>query len=253
MFGRLFAQKPASVPTLPEGRRVYAIGDIHGRLDLLDELLERIAADQADRDPIELEVIALGDLIDRGPDSAGVVRRLMNPPTWGRFLCLMGNHEATMLAALDGDGHAMDLWLGVGGRETLLSWGVPEPVIDKAGFGDLIARSLAAVAPEELSWLARLRQNIRIGDYFFVHAGVRPGTELERQSPRDSLWIRNEFLHSSRDHGAVVVHGHSITPEATDLPNRVGIDTGAYISGRLTALGIEGDRRWLLQTAGTAP
>jgi serine/threonine protein phosphatase 1 len=248
MLSRLFSRKEIRPKSVPPGRRVYAIGDIHGRLDLLDRLLAMIEEDQRGRAPIVPDIVLLGDLIDRGADSAGVVRRAMAPPAWARLIALMGNHEASMIEALHGKADAMRMWLRFGGRESLLSWGVPADLIDEGTTEEIAAAATAAIPRDELAWLARLRQHARIGDYFLVHAGVRPGTDLDRQSPKDSYWIREEFLESRRDHGAVIVHGHSISPDVEEYDNRVGIDTGAYASGRLTALALEGEDRWLLQT-----
>lgn len=234
--------------TLPAGRRIYAIGDIHGRRDLFEQLLHQIETDNAARAPAEVSVILLGDLIDRGPDSAEVVRRAMAPLPWAATIALMGNHEATMLDALAGDRATLRLWMQNGGAAALSSWGVAPAILAEAPFETVVAHAAAAIAPAERSWLQRMRQWVRLGDYFFVHAGVRPGVPLDRQSHEDSLWIRQEFLDSTRDHGALIVHGHSVNLEVEERDNRIGIDTGAYRSGRLTALAIEGCERWLIQT-----
>lgn len=245
----LFFRKRAA-PSLPPGLRAYAIGDVHGRLDLLSELLAAIRADDAAREPAETLVVQLGDLIDRGADSAGVVALAMAPLDWGRLVVLKGNHEAALTGALDGDRRTLSIWLRNGGRAALASWGVDPAILDAP---DATTESIAAlvadaIPSEQRAWLARRPLNLRLGDYYFVHAGVRPGVPLDRQSEEDALWIRDEFLSSRRDHGAIVVHGHSIAEEVEELPNRIGIDTGAYASGRLTALGLERDRRWYLQT-----
>ena len=227
---------PAS---LPEGRRVYAIGDIHGCLDRLRALHAAIAADLAARPAASALLVHLGDLVDRGPDSAQVVAHLATaPPPAGiaEALTLRGNHEAMMLAALDAPDrdHAALTWMQNGGADTLLSWGVPrrtEP------------RDWAAALPaEDVAFLRALPLSRRDGGYLFVHAGIRPGVPLDRQDPHDLMWIREPFLSSKLDHGAVVVHGHTPTPEPVLRANRIGIDTGAVMGGALTCLVLEDDR-----------
>lgn len=236
-------------PSLPKGRRVYAIGDIHGRLDLLDRLIGMIRSDDARRPRAETEVILLGDLIDRGPDSAGVLARAMTGSVgFAPLHTLMGNHEEQMIDCVLGDGQMLDAWLFYGGRETLRSFGVPEWVINSDDPA-MVMRGAATAIPRDLvRWVRALPVSRRIGDYLFVHAGVRPGVPLDQQDPLDLRWIRREFLESAADHGAVVVHGHSIRPEVQLHPNRIGIDTGAYASGRLTALGLQGSDHWILHT-----
>jgi serine/threonine protein phosphatase 1 len=248
MIRRLFRSETAA-PALPADRRVYAVGDIHGRLDLFDELLKHIETDHRARQPAEADVILLGDLIDRGPASAAVVRRAMKPLGWARLITLRGNHEAALLDTLDGIHDSVLLWLANGGRESLRSWGVAENIICNGKIDELIEATRKAISPTERAWLARTRQYVQVGDYFFVHAGVRPGVELPKQALYDSLWIRDEFLNSRRWHDAVVVHGHSISAEVEERFNRIGIDTGAYATGRLTAVGLEGTERWFLQTS----
>ncbi len=252
MIRRFLERRPPEPPAVPQGRRVYAIGDVHGRLDLLDILLARLEADTAARGAADTDVILLGDLIDRGPESSRVVERAMTSLGWARLLVLKGNHEDAMLAALDGDRDMCRLWLRNGGPEALASWGVAPAVIADGTLGEVIEAARSAIPPHQFAFLSQAPHSIRIGDYYFVHAGVRPGVGLADQQPGDSLWIRDEFLRSTADHGAVVVHGHSITPEVEERANRIGLDTGAYATGRLTALGLEGTDRWLIQT-GAAP
>ncbi len=248
MISRFFRRKDSPKARVPPGRRVYVIGDIHGRLDLLDGLFAKIEQDQRGRSVIRPEIVLLGDLIDRGAESAAVVRRAMNPPAWADVIALMGNHEDTMIEAINGDRDAMRRWLRFGGRESLLSWGVPLAAVEEGTTDQIISAAREAVPGEELAWIAQLRQSVRIGDYFLVHAGVRPGVPLDRQTPRDSYWIRDEFLQSPRNHGGIVVHGHSISLNIEERENRIGIDTGAYATDCLTALGLEGEERWTLQT-----
>ena len=238
---------PASIP---RGQRVYAIGDIHGRLDLFQALVARIRADNAARGPARVRLILLGDLVDRGPDSAELVSRCRSLALQSRdFLVLKGNHEAIMLDALRGNVGALALWLRTGGGATLRSWGVPEAWLGHGASPDLIAAARERVPADILVWLDALPTRYRVGDYLFVHAGVRPGVPIARQTAEDMLWIRREFLDSAVDHSAVVVHGHSISESGVEIrPNRIGIDTGAYRTDILTALALEDDRRWTLAT-----
>lgn len=233
-------------PTLPAGQRVYAVGDVHGRLDLLDDLIVRIARDNAGREQAQVSLIFLGDLIDRGPDSRGVVTRVRAGVDWAKTISIMGNHEAVMLDALDGQTDTLADWLRFGGRETLLSWGVSAETIDGGTLEEILSAARGVVTLEERAWLGRLRSHVQMGDYYFVHAGIRPGVALDKQDDEDRLWIRDEFLESRKSHGAMIVHGHSIHTEVEQRTNRIGLDTGAYATGRLTAAGLEGTERWFL-------
>lgn len=235
-------------PAVPAGQRIYAVGDIHGRLDLLDQILGLIRADAKGADVSDIVVLLLGDLIDRGPDSAGVVARAMEPLDFGRIIALTGNHEAAMLDALDGDRDMLRLWLRNGGDIALASWGVTADMVKTLSSVDLLEAIRIAIPHEQFAWLSRCPLSFASGDYYFVHAGIRPGIKFDRQSRDDMLWIREEFLESSRMHGAMIVHGHSVSATVEELPNRIGLDTGAYATGTLTAMGLEGTHRWLLQT-----
>jgi serine/threonine protein phosphatase 1 len=235
-------------PQVPEGQRVYAIGDVHGRLDLLDALLGMIEADNASRDMAEVALVFLGDLIDRGPDSRGTLDRVRSGFDWAHTVSLMGNHEAVLLAALGGQQDVMQSWLRFGGRETLASWGIEDSVTADGTTEEIIEAARAAISPEEREWIGSMRSHVQIGDYYFVHAGIRPGMALGKQTDRDRLWIREPFLNSRRDHGVIVVHGHTIREEVEEMPNRIGLDTGAYRTGKLTAIGLEQDDRWFLTT-----
>ncbi|HEX8384112.1 MAG TPA: metallophosphoesterase family protein [Sphingomonas sp.] len=234
---------------LPDGTRVYAVGDIHGRLDLLDELLARIDADDGRRDPAETTIVFLGDLVDRGPDSAGVVDRLRHLAGSGRRVrFLAGNHEEVFVEALAGDLQALKLFCRIGGRETVLSYGVGETDYERLGYDEL-AEVLARLVPDShRRFLESFEDMISLGDYLFVHAGVRPDRSLDDQRVGDLRWIRDPFLGHRGRLGKRVVHGHTITPEVEFRPHRIGIDTGAYATGRLTALGLQGTDQWLLQT-----
>lgn len=242
----LFRRSPPA--TLPAGMRVYAIGDVHGRRDLLDTLLDRIRADDAARPSARTTLLQLGDMIDRGPDSAGVVHRLMAGLDWADVTVLRGNHEQAMADGLSGDADMLRLWRKHGGVAAAISWGVDPLLADEADDPDFVAAVRHAIPADQRGWLATRPLSVRHGDYLFVHAGIRPGIALDRQTAQDMLWIRRPFLDSRRDHGAVVIHGHSITPDPDCRANRIGIDTGAQASGRLTALGLDGTDRWFLST-----
>jgi serine/threonine protein phosphatase 1 len=235
---------------VPDGIRVYAIGDIHGRLDLLDDLLARIGADDRDRgSDARTEYIFLGDLIDRGPDSCGVVERLMAAAAAGmnaRFL--MGNHEEVFLRAIRGDIRALRFLVRIGGRETLLSYGISEEDYRSLDFEELAALATQKVPAAHLAFVERFETMIALGDYLFVHAGLKPGVAIADQARSDLYWIREEFLNHRDSFGKMVVHGHSITQDIDVRANRIGIDTGAFASGRLTAIGLEGEERWFLST-----
>jgi serine/threonine protein phosphatase 1 len=246
MFGWL---KSSFEPSLPPGHRVYAVGDVHGRLDLFDRLIESIRQDNAARPAAEVTLILLGDLIDRGPDSSGVVDRARAGVPWARTIAIMGNHEAVMLDVLDGKGDLLRNWLGFGGKAALRSWGVAESVLEGGSQEDILDAARRAVPAAARAWLGRMRPNLRMGDYYFVHAGIRPGVPLDKQIDEDRLWIREDFLESKKKHGAMIVHGHSINTEVEERTNRIGLDTGAYASGRLTAIGLEGRERWFMATA----
>ncbi len=236
------AGPPAAVP---EGQRVYAVGDIHGRLDLFDALIGAIEADDAACGLAETTVILLGDLVDRGPDSAGVVARARDWQRQRRVRILAGNHEEMFLASFDKT-ETLRHFLRFGGKETVLSYGVDRRAYMEASVEEVQALMHAAVSPEERAFLASFEDTIAIGDYLFVHAGIAPGVPLKEQRPHDLRWIREPFLSHNEPHGAVVVHGHTIRSQPEDRGNRIGIDTGAYNLGRLTALVLEGaERRYL--------
>ncbi len=250
VLSKLFA-RPEPEPRqhlLPAGKRVYAIGDIHGRSDCLDILLAGIDADNAQRRPAQTTLVFLGDLTDRGAVSRGVVERLMEIEHRHRAVFLMGNHEEILIRAWEGDRRAAGLFNRVGGRETVMSYGVGIAQYDHCDLAELAVLVAERVPAEHIAFMRRFRDSFACGDYLFVHAGIRPGIELELQDPSDLRWIRRDFLDDRRDHGPMVVHGHSITEYVDEQPNRIGIDTGAFASGRLTALGIEGADRWYLST-----
>lgn len=239
------ARSSGGRPSIPEGQRVYAVGDVHGRLDLLDILLEKIAEDDARRGSSDTEIIFLGDLIDRGPASAGVVERLRTlSESDRRFRFLSGNHEEVFLKTLSGDLKAMKLLIRIGGKETIFSYGVTPDEYAACDFDELLCLMRSNIQQQHLEFIGSFEEYIETGDYIFVHAGVRPGVPIEDQRTSDLRWIRNEFLASKADFGGVVVHGHNVTAEIDRRANRIGIDTGAYATGRLTALGLEGEAQW---------
>ena len=243
MFGLLTRRmkettRPAEVAP---GVRLYVIGDIHGRLDLLLRLYDHIVKD-AQREPAgDRRVICLGDYIDRGPSSREVLEFLMQSRKDLPATHLLGNHETMLLRFLEDVSGGME-WLAYGGLATLMSYGVNL----KGDSGDeqkllMAQRALNQnLPPSHKEFLQSLPTHTSSGDYLFVHAGVRPGVPLDQQEDRDLIWIREEFLASQNFHGKIVVHGHSYKTEPEVLPNRIGIDTGAYATGRLTCLVLEG-------------
>jgi serine/threonine protein phosphatase 1 len=253
MLSKIFKRRgdpAAPSPSVPDGKRIYAVGDIHGRLDLLDELLEMIAADDSARTSADTVIIFLGDLVDRGPDSAGVVERLRQlAETDTRLRFLTGNHEEVFYHTMRSAGEeGLKFFCRIGGRETILSYGIPESDYNAMDYPELKAALVDLIPESHLSFLAGFEDMIEIGDYLFVHAGIRPDVPLEQQRPRDLRWIREPFLSHAAPHSRVVVHGHTILPEIDIQPNRIGIDTGAYASGKLTAIGLQGRDRWVVQT-----
>jgi serine/threonine protein phosphatase 1 len=237
---------------IPEGARhyrAYVVGDIHGRLDLLDELLGKIH-DDLDRNPARKAVIVfVGDLIDRGPHSAGVIERLRTYARPGvRVIFLLGNHEEVVLRILDGDSSHIAQWLTFGGAQCLASYGVDPVAVRAMSEAEALSVIRSAIPVRHAHFLHSFADSFRFGDYVIVHAGVRPGVALDQQLQSDLRWIRQPFLEDDRDHGFVVVHGHTITDGVDERANRIGIDTGAYASGILTALVIDGPDRWYLDT-----
>lgn len=248
MFRRFFSSSRSIARGQP-GWRAYVIGDVHGCLDLLDRLLSEIADDHTVRGPARGLIVLLGDLIDRGPDSAGVLKRLRELDLAGfRVVGLAGNHEEVLLKILAGDPTEVGGWLRFGGAETLQSYGADPAALDALSPAAAQRRIAAIVPAEDRHFLEQFADSMRFGDYFLVHAGIRPGVPTDQQTLRDLRWIREPFLTDTRDHGVVVVHGHTISEKVEVLGSRIGIDTGAYATGRLTALGIEGDKRWLIDT-----
>jgi serine/threonine protein phosphatase 1 len=248
LLGKAGPSAPGRTASVPEGRRLYVIGDIHGRRDLLDRIADAIAADVALGAPRETLAVLLGDYIDRGPDSAGVLARLSSRDFPIPFVALRGNHEQMLLDFLE-DERCLEAWRHFGGLETLHSFGIDvQKARQVSGFAEAQHRLKEVLDPRMERFLAATASYYVAGDYYFCHAGIRPGIPLAEQRDSDLLWIREEFVASSANHGKIIVHGH--TPvEAPDVrENRINIDTGAYATGRLTCLVLERDTRRLLST-----
>jgi len=250
------AREAAQTPRVPPGQRVYAVGDIHGRADLFAALIAAIDEDDSRRNraldaadtPAETMVVLLGDLVDRGPDSALVLSLAQDWQNRRRVRILTGNHEEMLLESLT-DINTLRAYLRCGGYETVLSFGIDEDVYSAATHEELQGLMDRHIPGAALDFIRTFEEQVRIGDYLFVHAGIRPGIAHDQQHRTDLLWIREPFLSYNGDHGAVVVHGHTISDQVIFRENRIGIDTGAYASGILTAIGLEGDKRWLIEAS----
>jgi serine/threonine protein phosphatase 1 len=238
----LKSTRPVSKPRLPSGRRIYAVGDVHGRADLLAELLARIDQDLRARPTTGAIEVLLGDYIDRGSSSRQVIDMLIARRRRRNLMLLMGNHEAFVLRVLRNP-RLLSQWTNIGGLNTVLSYGVTPPCRrDSKSDRDLTAAFVASLPESHRRFLQGLALSFCCGDFFFVHAGVRPGIPLREQSQHDLLWIRDEFLLHEDGFGKIVVHGHTPTQEPDVRPNRINIDTGAYATGRLTCLVLEDDQ-----------
>ena len=244
-----FSSKSERGPAGARGYRAYVVGDVHGRLDLLEQLLARIHSELQRRPTPKTLLVFVGDLIDRGPSSAHVLERLR---TYRRDsvqpVFILGNHEEVLLRILRGESKLITKWRWFGGSECLQSYGVEPEQLGHLSDDEALAAIRGAIPKNHVQFLESFVDSCRFGDYLFVHAGIRPGIDLDQQSQADLRWIREPFLLDESDHGFVVVHGHTISPEVQDHPNRIGIDTGAYRTGVLTALAIEGHNRWLVDT-----
>ena len=221
--------------TRNENKRLYAIGDIHGRLDLLDQVIAAIQRDVATHGSDALTV-TLGDYIDRGPKSRGVIERLIANPFPTPYIALKGNHEQ-MVESFLADPAVAEHWRRYGGVETLHSYRVPvSGLMLGKNYAEAADALRTAMPPEHFQFLGSLKTSYSHGKYFLCHAGVRPGVPLERQSDEDLLWIRDEFLNSKMNFGKIIVHGHTPMEAPEVLPNRINIDTGAFATGRLTCM-----------------
>ena len=239
----------ASQGSIAAGERIYAIGDIHGRLDLFTTLIDLIRHDIEQRDPCRTRLLLIGDLIDRGPDSASLVATIQPHVTRNQgLIVLKGNHEQIMVDALQGDREALANWLRFGGEATLRSWGAPDAAFN-GDLEEIYAAAKHAVPGDVIDWLDNLPTSYQSGDFFFVHAGIKPGVALKRQSERDLLWIGDEFLTHQEAHPAIIVHGHSIVEAGPVFQNnRIALDTGAYRTGKLSAVVFEGAKKWIIAT-----
>ncbi len=263
-------RRDGSTAMVPDGTRIYAIGDIHGRMDLLDRLLQDIAADAAyapyeaaasneadasneESPPKRIVIVFMGDLIDRGPDSKGVVERISagapaeGPLAKAQFISLRGNHEDYIIQFL-ADFSVAAAWLRNGGLEAIRSYVGQLPDGFIADYPALQRLLYRAMPPSHLRFFARMPVKHVEGDYLFVHAGIRPGIPLERQDSFDMMWIREPFLSNTEPLPKMVVHGHTLVEAPEIRPNRIAIDTGAYRSGRLTCLVLEGAGRRFIST-----
>lgn len=240
-FTRL--RRPVQKPKLPDGVRVYAISDIHGCAHLLEPMLRVIDADLAHRRPRHVVEVFMGDYIDRGPDTRLTLDLLIERSRRSHTVFLKGNHEAFLAKVLHNPSLLGD-WLRIGGAQTLSSYGVSSAV-SGAETNDPVSllRDLARAIPRShVEFLRNLRPSFTCGDFFFVHAGVRPGVPLSEQQEEDLLWIRDEFLQSDERFSKYIVHGHTPVRSAELRPNRANIDTGAYATGNLTLMSIQGAR-----------
>ena len=241
--GRLGSTRPRT----PRGYRAYAVGDVHGRLDLLEDMLGRVEADLEKGNPKKAILLFLGDLIDRGPASCQVIERLRtyrHPRL--RTIFIMGNHEEVLLRLLAGERGILDSWLRFGGTECLASYGVDAAAFKSMSEREALAATKRAIPETHRQFIADFADTLRFGDYLFVHAGIRPAVDISMQSQSDLRWIRQPFLDDDSDHGFVVVHGHTISEAVVQRSNRIGVDTGAYRTGILTALVLEGEERRFL-------
>ncbi|NND49987.1 MAG: serine/threonine protein phosphatase [Rhizobiales bacterium] len=247
IFQRRRGNSAAAVQAaLPAGTVVHAVGDVHGRSDLLDEVFSRIDRDRADYPDHKAIEIYLGDYVDRGPDSSGVVDRLIARSRDREVELLRGNHDAFFVEML-GDAKRLEHWEQLGGVQTMLSYGIKlRANLTPQGHERMHREWCTAVPQSHRAFFAGLRNSLTIGDYFFVHAGIRPGIALDRQSADDLLWIREEFHRSKSDHGKMVVHAHSPVEAPEFHGNRINIDTKAYASGVLTCLRLVGSAREII-------
>jgi serine/threonine protein phosphatase 1 len=237
--GLLVSGRKRRPPRLPEGVRIYAIGDVHGRVDLLDKVFARIDAHIAAHPVARPIQVLVGDYIDRGPDSRGVLDRLIARAGSHETIALKGNHETLILGFLRNPS-MLQSWRQMGGLETLMSYGLsPSLNSDSPTQRELAIALEAAIPKAHLEFLGSLRLSFSCGEFFFVHAGVRPRVPLEKQREEDLLWIRDDFLLYEEGFGKIIVHGHTPVREVDIRTNRINIDTGAYATGRLTCLVIQ--------------
>lgn len=251
-LSNLFKKRAPSgpLPSVPQGERFYVVGDIHGRCDLFDALIEAIEEDDRRSGPADTTIVLLGDLVDRGPESARVID---NALAWGerrKLRYIAGNHEEMFLESFD-DKEMLRHFLKHGGKQTVLSYGIKKKRYNELGMKDLQAELHKIVPQRHREFLAGMEDMVIAGDYVFVHAGINPKHPVDGQKPSDLRWIRDRFLQHREPFSHVVVHGHTIFEDIEHTPHRIGIDTGAFRTGRLTALVLEGEQRRLIQAQET--
>lgn len=246
---KLFSPRPQPrLASVPAGTRYYVIGDIHGRLDLYDAMIGAIEDDDASRSPADTQIVLLGDLVDRGLDSAGVIARTRTWQEQRSVRVLAGNHEEMFLGAFSKP-EVLRHFLKHGGRETVLSYGLSKKQFNAMTLEELFELLPKLVPQTERDYIAAFEELIVAGDYVFAHAGIDPSVPLDEQKRKDLLWIRDRFLSYEGPLEKVVVHGHTIFDRVMDCGNRIGIDTGAFRSGVLTALVLEGDQKRIIQAS----
>lgn len=235
----------------PANKVIYAIGDVHGRLDLLRRMHAEIAADRQRRKASDWAVIHLGDYVDRGPDSMGVLDFLVEATEADpRVVALAGNHDVGLLAFL-AEPDPNSLFARYGGRETAASYGVALDLSNDDSVQASRRQLVAAMPRRHVEFLLDLQFSASFGDFFFCHAGIRPGVALVDQTPQDLTWVREPFLRFAGLHPKVIVHGHTPAPQAEVMNNRVNVDTGAFASGKLSALVIDGADKQILEVSGS--
>lgn len=247
MFRRITAVKES--PLTADRERIYAVGDIHGRIDLLRDLLQ-VIIDHYESLPLKanrVKLVFLGDVIDRGPDSAKCVALIRSLVESRGAVLLRGNHEDMLIASLEGNPQAQEAWLRNGGDTCLESYGIAPPRPEEDAF-DFAERLSSQLPEDDIAFLRSLPVSYASGDYFFVHAGVRPGVDLPDQDPEDLFSIRDEFTLSENWHGAMVVHGHEIVETVELRSNRIACDTGAYKTGTLSCVCLQDDFKTILSS-----
>jgi serine/threonine protein phosphatase 1 len=249
---KAIGKTPSAVPMtrrVPDGTRIYCVGDIHGRDDLLGEMARRVEADMATQSFDHTLTVFLGDYVDRGHGSMAVVERLAWSEWPNPIVALAGNHEDLLMTFLE-DEAVLEAWRRLGGLETMHSYGVDVGLARAGRDFKAVQATFAARFPERhRHFLEALKVSAAFGDYFFCHAGIRPGVPLDHQERGDLLNIRDSFLSSEAEHGKIVVHGHTPSVAPDIRPNRIGIDTAAYATGQLTCLVLEKDQRRFLDAA----
>ena len=244
LFGR--GASTAKAPRVPAGTRYYIVGDIHGRMDLFAAMIGEIEADDASRSPADTTVVLLGDLVDRGPDSAAVLARAREWTQTRKVRILAGNHEEMFLDSFE-DIDVLRHFFKHGGRETVMSYGLSAEAFSEMSLEEHFERLPQLVSQQDRDFMASFEEMIIAGDYVFVHAGIDPSIPLDQQNRLDLMWIREKFLNHEGPLPKVVIHGHTIFNEVVDCGNRIGIDTGAFRTGVLTALVLEAEERRLIQ------